>query len=320
MGTGVPQVQSRQVRVSPLPAEAFNGVARLPTLLEAGVKGIEDGSWYGLFAPAGTPRDIVARLQREIAEVLKSPDVVERLRSTGNEPVGSTPAEFDALFKADLGKFAKSSPTRKFRNWTEPSRPANGGRMRCCLRPGGMTLSTHSEFARRSRLSRSRGDAPVSSEEDERGQYPAAPAASPVAIGSTLLRWLTACNPGGNVMVTLRAKPEPLDIDLEKAAIIVVDMQNSFVSKGGMFDLAGFDIAGSAPVIEVNRRLLTASRKAGVKVVYLMMAFKPDLSDAGDPSSPAYHKELALRMMRDRPELAGRSWWRIPGTRRSSTS
>ncbi len=53
-------------------------------------------------------------------------------------------------------------------------------------------------------------------------------------------------------------------------------MQNSFVSKGGMFDLAGFDIAGSAPVIEVNRRLLEASRKAGVKVVYLMMAFKPD--------------------------------------------
>ena len=40
-------------------------------------------------------------------------------------------------------------------------------------------------------------------------------------------------------MVTLRAKPEPLDIDLEKTAIVVVDMQNSFVSKGGMFDLAG---------------------------------------------------------------------------------
>jgi ureidoacrylate peracid hydrolase len=107
-------------------------------------------------------------------------------------------------------------------------------------------------------------------------------------------------------MVTLRARPEPVDIDLDRTAIVVVDMQNSFVSKGGMFDLAGFDIAGSAPVIEVNRRLLEASRKAGVKVVYLMMAFKPDLSDAGDPSSPAYHKELALRMMRERPELAGK--------------
>ena len=70
-------------------------------------------------------------------------------------------------------------------------------------------------------------------------------------------------------MVTLRAKPEPLAIDLKRTAVIVVDMQNSFVSKGGMFDLAGFDISGSAPVIEVNRRLLDACRKAGVKVVYL---------------------------------------------------
>ena len=101
------------------------------------------------------------------------------------------------------------------------------------------------------------------------------------------------------------ARPEPIAIDPKRTAVIVVDMQNSFVSKGGMFDLAGFDISGSAPVIEVNRRLLDVSRKAGIKVVYLAIAFKPDLSDAGDVSSPAYHKELALRMMRERPELAG---------------
>jgi tripartite-type tricarboxylate transporter receptor subunit TctC len=68
---------------------------------------MEDGTWYGLFAPAGTPRDIVARLQGEVAEVLKSPDVLERLRSAGNEPVGSTPQQFDALFKADIVKFEK---------------------------------------------------------------------------------------------------------------------------------------------------------------------------------------------------------------------
>ena len=107
-------------------------------------------------------------------------------------------------------------------------------------------------------------------------------------------------------MLTLRARPEPIEIDPKRAAIVVVDMQNSFVSKGGMFDLAGFDIAGSQPVIEVHQRLLPAARKAGVQVVYLYMAFKPDLSDAGDPSSPAYHKELALRMMRGRTELAGK--------------
>ena len=107
-------------------------------------------------------------------------------------------------------------------------------------------------------------------------------------------------------MVTLNARPEPLSIDLARTALIVVDMQNAFASKGGMFDLAGFDISGAAPAIEVNRRLLDAARKAGLAVVHLQMTFKPDLSDAGDVTSPAYHKELALRMMRDRPELSGK--------------
>ena len=60
-----------------------------------------------LFAPAGTPRDIVVRLQREMAEVLKSPDVIERISVTGNEPVGSAPDEFAAFYKADIARFAK---------------------------------------------------------------------------------------------------------------------------------------------------------------------------------------------------------------------
>jgi ureidoacrylate peracid hydrolase len=107
-------------------------------------------------------------------------------------------------------------------------------------------------------------------------------------------------------MVALNARPRPIDITIDRTALVVVDMQNAFATKGGMFDLAGFDISGAAPVIEVNRRLLAASRRAGMQVIYLQMGFKPDLSDAGDPSSPAYHKELALIMMRDRPELAGR--------------
>ncbi len=108
VGTGVPQVQSGQVK-----GLAMTGLKRskalpdLPTFSEAGVKGLEDGSWYGLFAPAGTPRDIVVRLQKEMAEVLKSQDVIDRISVTGNEPVGSTPDEFAAFFKADVAKFAK---------------------------------------------------------------------------------------------------------------------------------------------------------------------------------------------------------------------
>lgn len=107
-GTAVPQVQNGQVK-----GLAITGMKRstalpeLPTLLEAGVKGMEDGTWYGLFAPAGTPREIVLRLQREVAEVVKAPEVLERLRSSGNEPVGSTPEQFDALYRADIAKYAK---------------------------------------------------------------------------------------------------------------------------------------------------------------------------------------------------------------------
>jgi ureidoacrylate peracid hydrolase len=119
------------------------------------------------------------------------------------------------------------------------------------------------------------------------------------------------------VMVALPARPQPLAIDFNRTAVIVVDMQNAFASKGGMFDLGGFDVSGAAKAIEANRRLLAASRKAGIRIVYLQMGFRPDLSDAGDPSSPAYHKEQALIMMRARPELADKllikgTWdWRI---------
>src|SRR5438128_1165308 len=107
-------------------------------------------------------------------------------------------------------------------------------------------------------------------------------------------------------MVTLATRPQPLDIDLRKTALVVVDMQNAFASKGGMFDLAGFDISGALPAIETHRRLLPAARQAGIKVIYLQMTYKPDLSDGGDPTSPNYQKELGLRMMRARPELRGK--------------
>ncbi|MFB3102407.1 MAG: isochorismatase family protein, partial [Alphaproteobacteria bacterium] len=106
-------------------------------------------------------------------------------------------------------------------------------------------------------------------------------------------------------MVPLAAKPEPVVVDLAQTALVVVDMQNAFLSKGGMFDLAGFDLSGAAKAIEVNQHLLTTVRAAGVKVVYLQMTYRADLSDAGGPSSPNYHKELGMVMMRDRPELTG---------------
>ena len=57
--------------------------------------------------PANTPREVVVTIQRETAKALKAPDLIERLKTGGNEPVGSTPEEFDARFRADIAKFAK---------------------------------------------------------------------------------------------------------------------------------------------------------------------------------------------------------------------
>jgi ureidoacrylate peracid hydrolase len=107
-------------------------------------------------------------------------------------------------------------------------------------------------------------------------------------------------------MIELQARPHPIEIDPGQTALVVVDMQNAFAASGGMFDLAGFDISGAGNAIAVNRRLLDACRQAGIEVVYLRMAFDPDLGDAGDATSPAYHKELALQLMRARPELRGK--------------
>ena len=86
-------------------------------------------------------------------------------------------------------------------------------------------------------------------------------------------------------VVSLDAKPEPVSIDPAKTAIIVVDMENDFAAKGGMFDRAGIDIAGAQRVIAPIAKVLAAGRQAGIRVIYLKMRFRPDLSDLGAPDS-----------------------------------
>ena len=74
----------------------------VPTFIESGLSGFVINSWIGIFAPAKTPRPIVQKLQREIAEVLKEAVVKERFAVLGNEPVGNTPDEFAAQVKTDF--------------------------------------------------------------------------------------------------------------------------------------------------------------------------------------------------------------------------
>jgi tripartite-type tricarboxylate transporter receptor subunit TctC len=107
MATTLPLVQGGQLK-----ALAIGGGTRspampnVPTVGET-IPGFESTSWQGYFVPAATPKEIVVRLQQETAKALKSPDVMERLRAGGNEGVGSTPDEFDRVFRADIVKFAK---------------------------------------------------------------------------------------------------------------------------------------------------------------------------------------------------------------------
>jgi ureidoacrylate peracid hydrolase len=106
-------------------------------------------------------------------------------------------------------------------------------------------------------------------------------------------------------MVKLATRPEPLEIAWARSAIVVVDMQNAFASRGGLLDLAGTDISGAKRVVGVIESILTAGRARGVPVVYLQTGYKPDLSNGGGEASPNPRKETALCLMRARPELKG---------------
>lgn len=90
--------------------------------------------------------------------------------------------------------------------------------------------------------------------------------------------------PTGRV-VTIEAKPGPIPVDTAKTAVIVVDMQNDFGAKGGMFERAGIDISGIQKAVGPTARVLASARAAGVKIIYLKMGYRPDLSDLGAPDS-----------------------------------
>jgi ureidoacrylate peracid hydrolase len=103
--------------------------------------------------------------------------------------------------------------------------------------------------------------------------------------------------------VTVQAKPEPLEIDLSRTAVIVVDMQNAFVSRGGYWELAGWDISAVQKIIRPCREIVSAARQKGIKVICLQMVCRPDLADIGSPDSPNRRKSKGLALLHQRPEL-----------------
>ena len=95
-------------------------------------------------------------------------------------------------------------------------------------------------------------------------------------------------------VMTIEAQPGPITIDPARTAVIVVDMQNDFGSDGGLFHRAGIDISMIRDAVAPTSRVLALAREVGMKVIYLKMGFRPDLSDAGVPDSPNYARHLLL--------------------------
>jgi tripartite-type tricarboxylate transporter receptor subunit TctC len=80
---------------------------QVPTMAEAGVKGVEVVVWYGIFAPAATPRDVVAKLADTLGRAARSPDIRQKLLDLGAEPVGNSPEEFSKLFREEVTRWAE---------------------------------------------------------------------------------------------------------------------------------------------------------------------------------------------------------------------
>lgn len=107
--TAVPQLRGGKLRaIGVTGGKRASALPDVPTLNELGLKGFQLTQWQAVVAPAGTPRAVVERLNREVVKALKMPDVIERLATQGgNELVGNTPEEFAQVIKSDLALYAR---------------------------------------------------------------------------------------------------------------------------------------------------------------------------------------------------------------------
>jgi tripartite-type tricarboxylate transporter receptor subunit TctC len=110
--------QIKQGKLRPLAvtsAKRVDDLPNVPTINESGYKGFDAVTWFGLLAPAGTPKEVLARLNQEFNKALQQPELRMRLADEGAEPTGGTPQQFAALIKDDIvrwGKVVKESGVR----------------------------------------------------------------------------------------------------------------------------------------------------------------------------------------------------------------
>lgn len=104
----LPHVQAGRLRgIATTGPKRSPAIPELPTMIESGFAGFEAGSWYGIFAPAGTPPEIVERLHAEVVKALKTPEMQKQLSAQGADPVGNSPRQFADFIRAEIAKWAK---------------------------------------------------------------------------------------------------------------------------------------------------------------------------------------------------------------------
>jgi len=108
LANSMPQVKAGKLRaLAVTTANRSRLVPDLPTMAEAGLPGFDISTWFGLLAPAGTPADVIAKWNADVAKILNAPEMRERLVAQGAEPAPTTPAEFAAFIKSELSKYAR---------------------------------------------------------------------------------------------------------------------------------------------------------------------------------------------------------------------
>jgi tripartite-type tricarboxylate transporter receptor subunit TctC len=104
----LPHLQSGRLRAIAIGSlKRFPAIPDVPTFDESGLKGYEATTWFGLMAPAKTPKDVIAKLNVEVDKVLKSHDIHERFMREGLEPIGGSPEEFARFTQSEIDKYAK---------------------------------------------------------------------------------------------------------------------------------------------------------------------------------------------------------------------
>jgi tripartite-type tricarboxylate transporter receptor subunit TctC len=108
LANATPQVKAGKLKALAVTTAQRSKLApELPTMAEAGLPGFDISTWFGLFAPAGTPKEIIAKWNAEVAKILNSPEMREKLIAQGAEPVPTTPEQFAAFMKSEIPKYAK---------------------------------------------------------------------------------------------------------------------------------------------------------------------------------------------------------------------